>query len=202
MDVVVLTFDVYGTVVDWRGSILAELRAFGSAKRLSVDWERFLAEWKASYQPGMEKVNSGEWPWTTVDAIYRRRLEELLPAYGITGVSEVDVQRELRRDGPPGEACAAPVGLHHHGGERALLQAAAGGVSNRPPAPGPVRGRGHDGGAAHNYDLRAAQALGMRTAFFPRPSEYGPGQTTNLAPDGPWDVVATDLEDLARALGA
>lgn len=56
--------------------------------------------------------------------------------------------------------------------------------------------------AAHNYDLRAAQALGMRTAFFPRPSEYGPGQTTNLAPDGPWDVVATDLEDLARALGA
>jgi len=55
--------------------------------------------------------------------------------------------------------------------------------------------------AAHNYDLRAAQANGMRTAFIPRPTEYGPGQTTDLAPEGQWDVVATDLEDLARALG-
>ena len=56
--------------------------------------------------------------------------------------------------------------------------------------------------AAHNYDLRAAQQQGLRTAFVPRPTEYGPGQTTDLAPEGAWDLVVADLEDLARALGA
>jgi len=56
--------------------------------------------------------------------------------------------------------------------------------------------------AAHNYDLRAAQQQGLRTAFVPRPTEYGPGQTTDLAPEGTWDLVVADLKDLARALGA
>jgi 2-haloacid dehalogenase len=56
--------------------------------------------------------------------------------------------------------------------------------------------------AAHNYDLRAARDLGLRTAFVPRPAEHGPGQTTDLAPEGEWDVVAADFLDLARQLGA
>ncbi len=56
--------------------------------------------------------------------------------------------------------------------------------------------------AAHNYDLRAAQGEGLRTAFVPRPLEYGPGQTTDLAPEGNWDVVAKDFVDLAERLGA
>jgi 2-haloacid dehalogenase len=56
--------------------------------------------------------------------------------------------------------------------------------------------------AAHNDDLRAAQALGMRTAFVLRATEHGPGQTKDLAPEGPWDVVAEDLVDLADQLGA
>ena len=56
--------------------------------------------------------------------------------------------------------------------------------------------------AAHNYDLRAARGEGLRTAFVPRPLEYGPGQTTDLAPEGDWDVVARDFVDLAARLGA
>ncbi|MGE3234914.1 MAG: haloacid dehalogenase type II [Thermoleophilia bacterium] len=56
--------------------------------------------------------------------------------------------------------------------------------------------------AAHNGDLHAAAAVGMRTAFVRRPTEHGPGQTTDLAPDGAWDVVADDLLDLADQLGA
>jgi 2-haloacid dehalogenase len=56
--------------------------------------------------------------------------------------------------------------------------------------------------AAHNGDLRAAAALGMRTAFVRRPTEYGPGQSTDLEAEGPWDVVADDLLDLADRLGA
>ncbi len=56
--------------------------------------------------------------------------------------------------------------------------------------------------AAHNYDLKAAQALGLKTAFFARPSEYGPKQTKDIAPTGDWTVVARDIEDLATQMGA
>jgi 2-haloacid dehalogenase len=56
--------------------------------------------------------------------------------------------------------------------------------------------------AAHNYDLRAARQQGMRTAFIARPTEHGPGQTTDLGPEEDWDVVAKDIEDLATTLGA
>ena len=55
--------------------------------------------------------------------------------------------------------------------------------------------------AAHNGDLRAASGFGLKTAFVPRPAEHGPGQTKDLAPDGPWDVVARDFVDLAAKLG-
>ena len=55
--------------------------------------------------------------------------------------------------------------------------------------------------AAHNNDLAAARSCGFRTAFIPRPTEHGPRQTTDLEPEGDWDAVANDLEDLARSLG-
>jgi 2-haloacid dehalogenase len=55
--------------------------------------------------------------------------------------------------------------------------------------------------AAHNYDLAAARACGLGTAFVPRPVEHGPGQTSDLAPEDDWDVVATDFLDLAQQLG-
>jgi 2-haloacid dehalogenase len=84
MSVQALLFDTYGTVVDWRDSVLGELIEFGAARGLDVDWTRFLTEWKAGYRPGMDRVNRGEWPWTTVETIYRRRLEEILPATAST----------------------------------------------------------------------------------------------------------------------
>src|SRR5260370_29081998 len=57
-------------------------------------------------------------------------------------------------------------------------------------------------GAAHNYDLKAAKALGLRTAFIPRATEYGPGQKTDLTAEDAWDIVAVDLVDLAGKLAA
>ncbi len=55
--------------------------------------------------------------------------------------------------------------------------------------------------AAHNSDLQAAQACGLRTAFVPRPHEHGPKQATDLAPTGSWDIVAANFVDLAGKLG-
>ena len=56
--------------------------------------------------------------------------------------------------------------------------------------------------AAHNADLRGASRAGLRTAYVIRPTQFGPGQTTDLAPEGDWDVVAKDFVDLAAKLGA
>ena len=89
-DVKALAFDVFGTVVDWRGSIIEEFRAFGRQRDLSVDWEAFVDEWKGGYRPGMDAVRAGNVPWMNVEAIYRSKLEELLPRYGIRDLSERD----------------------------------------------------------------------------------------------------------------
>ena len=55
--------------------------------------------------------------------------------------------------------------------------------------------------AAHNGDLAAARGCGLRTAFIPRPTEHGPDQTSDLGPEEDWDIIASDLVDLADRLG-
>src|SRR5947208_704069 len=64
-----LTFDVFGTVVDWRSSVIREGEALGAASGLRVDWGRFADAWRAQYQPSMERVRRGEAPWTNLDAL-------------------------------------------------------------------------------------------------------------------------------------
>ncbi|HEY3067558.1 MAG TPA: haloacid dehalogenase type II, partial [Methylomirabilota bacterium] len=86
-----LLFDTYGTVVDWRGSVLRELHVVAERKKLRLDCVRFLDDWKAAYRPGMDQVNRGEIPWTTIDTIYRRRLDELLVSYAIGSLTEDEV---------------------------------------------------------------------------------------------------------------
>jgi 2-haloacid dehalogenase len=56
--------------------------------------------------------------------------------------------------------------------------------------------------AAHQGDLRAARGVGLKTAFVPRPLEFGPDAKPDLTPDPSFDVVAADFNDLARQLGA
>ena len=205
-----------------------------SGHGIERDWERVLGDWKACYRPGMDKVNRGEWPWTTVDAIYRRRLDEVLRAHDITGVSEPAVQHLNRvwwRLRPWADTIAglgklkrryviAPLSNASFAGMVHLARATglpwdciltAENARRYKPAPevyltalellGLAPGEAMMV-AAHNYDLAAARSLGMRTAFVPRPMEYGPGQTTDLVPESDWDVVAKDVEDLARALRA
>ncbi len=83
-----LTFDTFGTVVDWRTTIINDFRAFGQRKGVNIDWEAFVDEWKTCYRPGMDAVRSGKWPWTTVNLIYRVKLDEMLPKYSVHGLTE------------------------------------------------------------------------------------------------------------------
>lgn len=83
-----LAFDVFGTVVDWRGSLIREGRLLGRRKKLKVDWEAFADAWRAGYRPAMARVRSGELPWTRIDDLHRMILDELLPKFGIRGLSE------------------------------------------------------------------------------------------------------------------
>ena len=87
-----LTFDVFGTVVDWRGSIIKEGEALGAAYGLDVDWAAFADAWRGGYAPSMARVRNGELPWTNIDALHRMILDDLLEKWGITGMSEEDKQ--------------------------------------------------------------------------------------------------------------
>jgi 2-haloacid dehalogenase len=85
-----LLFDVFGTVVDWRGSIIAELTRFGADKGIAADWVAFTDDWRGLYQPSMEKVRSGQRAWTILDVLHRESLDQLLDKYGIAGLSEAE----------------------------------------------------------------------------------------------------------------
>jgi len=76
-----LVFDVFGTCVDWRGSIIRAGRALNSARGWSIDWEGLADAWRAAYQPNMQKVRSGELPWTCLDDLHMMALKSLLPGY-------------------------------------------------------------------------------------------------------------------------
>jgi 2-haloacid dehalogenase len=85
-----LVFDVFGTVVDWRGSCIAELTAFGEAKSITADWVKLTDEWRGLYQPSMEAVRSGKRAWTILDVLHRESLDVLLRQHKITGLSDAD----------------------------------------------------------------------------------------------------------------
>ena len=83
-----LTFDVFGTVVDWRGTIIREGEQLGNSKGIDVDWAEFADRWRAGYAPAMARVRNGELPWTRIDVLHRMILDGLLDDFGITGLSE------------------------------------------------------------------------------------------------------------------
>lgn len=83
-----LLFDVFGTVVDWRGSIFREAAAFGARHGIERDWQAFADDWRGLYQPAMEQVRSGGRGYVRLDVLHRENLDQLFVKYEITGVSE------------------------------------------------------------------------------------------------------------------
>ena len=73
-----LLFDTFGTVVDWRGSIIREVRRIGREKGVRADWAAFADAWRAGYKPAMDRVRRGALPWQTIDQLHRMILNELL----------------------------------------------------------------------------------------------------------------------------
>ena len=228
-----LTFDVFGTVVDWRRSIIREGEALGRAKGLTVDWPQFADAWRGLYQPMLSRVRNGELPWTRLDDLHRMSLDRLLTEFGITGLDEAEIdhlnrawhrldpwsdavpgllrlrQRFIlatcsngnvalivnmaKRAGLPWDAVLGAEVARHYKPQRETYLITADLLGLRPEQCAMV--------AAHNGDLAAAAGCGLRTAFVPRPSEHGPGQSTDVAPTREWDVVARDFVDLAAKLG-
>jgi len=212
-----LLFDVFGTCVDWRGSVERELERRGLPIELAVAW-------RGEYQPQLETVRSGARPWTTLDVLHREALDRLLAARGL----EVDDAAELNRiwhalDPWPDTVeglvrlkrayVIAPcsnghiellVNLAKYAGlpwDAILGAEVAHAYKPQPDAYlGSVAALGLEPGevmmvAAHNGDLAAAAACGLRTAFVPRPTE-----DTEATAD--WDIVATDFLDLASQCDA
>ena len=86
-----LTFDVFGTVVDWRTSIIGEGERLTREKGIDVDWAAFADAWRGGYEPAMDRVRRGQLPWTKIDALHRMILDRLLEEFGIRGLSEEEI---------------------------------------------------------------------------------------------------------------
>ena len=96
-EVKALVFDVFGTVVDWRMSIAREGKQLAKRKGITgVNWLEFADAWRSGYGPSMNKVRTGELPWTRIDDLHRMILDDLLDKYGIEGLTE-DEKRDFNK---------------------------------------------------------------------------------------------------------
>jgi 2-haloacid dehalogenase len=228
-----LTFDVFGTVVDWRGSIIREGELLGARKGLDVDWPAFADAWRAGYAPAMDRVRKGELPWTPIDLLHRMILDSLLERFALSGLSEADRNHlnlawhrlmpwpdavgglnrlrarfvvatlsngnvsllvdMAKNAGLPWDAVlSAELFGHYKPDPQAYLGAAR--LLGLPPHEVMMV-------AAHPSDLRAAKAAGLKTAYVPRPLEFGPkGKRYPAEPEGAFDYVAADFLELATRL--
>lgn len=89
-EVQALTFDVFGTVVDWRTGVIEEARRLGDLRGVEADWERLADAWRGLYMPYIAKVRLGELPWTNFDVLHRASLDEVLRDLGVNGFSGAD----------------------------------------------------------------------------------------------------------------
>jgi 2-haloacid dehalogenase len=91
-----LLFDVFGTVVDWRGSLTRQLAQLGQARGISADWEKLVTQWRGLYQPALQEVRSGRRSFVDLDILHRESLDRLLPAFGLGDLGEEDRDRMVR----------------------------------------------------------------------------------------------------------
>jgi 2-haloacid dehalogenase len=233
-EVKALVFDVFGTVVDWRTSLIADFTAWGEKRGVRADWTALVDGWRAVYAASMDEVRKHpERGYVILDVLHRRSLERLVEQLSISGLNDADLHyltmgwHRLRpwpdsvaglarlkakyiigplsngnvalltemakfADLPWDLILSAELFEHYKPDPETYLGAAR--LLCLPPAQVMMV-------AAHNHDLRAAQKLGLKTAFVARPAEYGPLQKYDLKATGEWDIVAADFGELAGRMG-
>jgi 2-haloacid dehalogenase len=224
----VLAFDVFGTVVDWHGSIMREVRAM----KLDVDPDKFALAWRAGYVPAMQKVMSGQLGWTLIDDLHRTILDEILIKFAVTHLSEEE-KRYLnkvwhRLDAWPDAVAGLTrlktrytictlsngnIGLLTNMAKRAglpwdcILSAEV--FRKYKPDPATYLGvaRVFDVPpsevmlvAAHQDDLAHARATGLKTAYIERPLEFGPSNPKDVSANPQNTLHAKDFIELADIL--
>jgi 2-haloacid dehalogenase len=225
----VLAFDIFGTVVDWHGSIVREMQALYPA----VDGNAFALAWRAGYQPAMARVRSGELGWTRIDELHRLILENLLPRFGLSHLTEterVHLNRVWHRLDAWSDSVTGLLRLKKKFTICSLSNGNLGLLTNmakraglpwdcvlsaevfRAYKPDPATYLGvaqlfdlspHQVMlcAAHHDDLEAARACGLRTAYIERPLEFGALQPKDVSPIVGNDLHARDIHALADLLG-
>jgi 2-haloacid dehalogenase len=225
----VLAFDIFGTVVDWHGSIVKEVAALHP----EVDGDAFALAWRAGYRPAMARVMSGELGWTLIDDLHRMVLDQILPLFGLDHLDE-EARRRLNRvwhrlDPWPDAVEALQrmkrryllctlsngnIGLLTRMAKRAglpwdcVLSAEVFKAYKPDPATYLGVARVFDLApsqvmlvAAHHDDLEGARACGLRTAYVERPLEFGAGHPKDVGARSANDLHSRNLSDLAEQLG-
>ncbi len=225
----VMAFDVFGTVVDWHGSIRREVDAMA----LGVDGGAFALAWRAGYQPAMRRVMAGELGWTLIDDLHRMILDQLLEQFGIdlSAAEKSHLNKVWHRLDPwpdvvPGLSrlkarytiCSLSNGnlglltnMAKHAGLPWDCVLSAEVFKAYKPDPSVYLGvaRVFDLApgavmlvAAHQDDLAAARACGLQTAYVERPAEFGADRLKDVSPDHANTLHARNFLDLADQLAA
>jgi 2-haloacid dehalogenase len=230
-----LLFDTFGTLVDWRTSLIEDLTAFGTQRGIVADWAAFADAWRGEYVPSMDRVRRGERPWAPLDELHRESFDVLAQRFGFDGaLSDADrawcVDRwhrlrpwpdtvagltrlraryilgtlsngnvrlllDLARSAPlPMDTIFSAEHFRHYKRDPEVYRGAVAMLATTPDRVMLV--------AAHNDDLLAARAEGMRTAFIARPTEYGAAQAKDRAAGEGVDIAVRSIGELAERLGA
>lgn len=224
----VLAFDVFGTVVDWHGTIAREVDAMA----LGVSGDEFALAWRAGYRPAMQRVASGELPWTKIDDLHRLVLDELLERYRIA--LDEPARRQLNKVWHRLDAWPDAVeGLARLKSRYLICTLSNGNLSLlaemakharlpwdcilsaevfRAYKPDPAAYLGvaqvfdvapHEVMmvAAHHDDLAAARGCGLLTAYVERAREFGPSRPKDVSPVADNTLHARSFVELATQLG-
>ena len=224
----VIAFDVFGTTVDWHGSIMQEIQQMG----LNIDADRFANAWRSGYEPAMAEVRKGAKTWTKIDVLHRMILDRILDDFKVTHLSEEQIQHLnliWHRLHPWADTVEGLLLLKRRFKIVTLSNGNLGLLANmakfaglpwdlilsaevfRHYKPDPETYLGVADifdvqpqevmlVATHTNDLKAAKSYGLKTAYVHRSLEFGANQLKPMPDVSDFDLSATDFIDLAKKL--
>lgn len=224
----VIAFDVFGTTVDWHGSIMQEVKQMS----LNVDADQFANAWRSGYEPAMAEVRKGAKTWTKIDVLHRMILDRILDEFNITHLSEEQKQhlnliwhrlhpwtdtveglQLLKKQYNIVTLSNGNLGLLANMAKFAglpwdlILSAEV--FRHYKPDPETYLGvadifdvQPHEVMlvATHTNDLNAAKSYGLKTAYVHRPLEFGANQIKPMPDVSSFGISASDFIDLAKKL--